>query len=184
MVKNKVITSVKEKKSAAPCLPALNPEKLYEEANTSRRYYLNLAISTRNIAIIQGFGVVVAASFLIRMDATEFLIWAGLLGISMNSVLCMLHWNYLRYFEDCQEFIVDLEQELFEENERHRLCYKIETKRNARVGNRFGRLFILNGAFLVMFIAMGALICLGLNSWFELNQFAGSLATEPIESML
>jgi hypothetical protein len=52
-------------------VPMLTIDKFYEEANNSRRYYLSLAVNTRNIAIVQGVAVLGAPSHFAHTRTAE-----------------------------------------------------------------------------------------------------------------
>ncbi len=130
---------------------ALTPSDYYEEANTSRRYYLSLAVNARNIALVQGLAVLAGFGVLLRFDLQAFLPIPAGFALLFTIILACLHWNYLKYFEDCQEYLIKLENEFWYPGAGFiGFCTVIEPSRDKRVGAGWRRYVILYGTFILM----------------------------------
>jgi hypothetical protein len=95
--------------------------------------------------------VLVSFGVLLRHDLLGFLPVPAAFGLLFTIVLTCLHWNYLKYFEDCQEYLIKIENEFGPPDTGFvGLCSVIEPSRDKRVGTGCRRYLVLYGAFILL----------------------------------
>ncbi len=131
-------------------MPKPSKDILYEMAVNHLRHFGGHATKLRHIALIQSYTVIAGAVYLFIKEHYIFAALAGLFGGLMMFVMFAIHWNFLSYYKDIQDYVRCIETD---SEFSGGLVEYVEDKRNVRIKSLLGW-FAINGVFVVIIIIM------------------------------